>query len=624
MPRGPNRLRFPTGNPELCSVACLLKFRLLVRAAQPFRAPLAAAMASAAYQGAAADAGAAPPGAPMRITQQGQVMPWLLRVRPYLRGSVCQYSDGLLGLPMDAVLAPGDHGMTIVHQMIDALRQEANTRAWNPHERAPHAVPWDAVLRLPGTSQFANVAVPRGPAQGKTPLCLLADQRMPGSIYGAASKAICTWLLERRADLDLPQSPGKSPLMLAAGSGHADMVEFLLGARASVEWPAGPGLDAVLACAIKTKGDGINMVRVLRCLEDRGYDVDWDSVPNTATYRGWPQSAARSSADAVHSAAAQPTVAAPARAPPPPSPTLQEQREYESRKKLERQAWEEQMSAFLDTSLDEPWQQQRPADVERRRMQTLIKAELEQQRLQRVAAGGAGAYPPPPPPPKAPAAYDADPPPPPPRRSPVVPQAVAGPAVAAPPAAAPPPGQQQQQAAVGIGLVADPPPPPPPAAPVVAPAAADPAVAAPAAAAPPPGQPAAPEVAPPGVADSTIAAAPEIGPPGVAGPAVAAAPTRAPHGVQPGPSWNSWWWNGVGGAEAWSSEAWRGAASWDGTWSSAADPGPALADEGPWAWRWSVSDRAWKYSPQVLRSPHGRWAWDDAWEHAVYFELPHW
>jgi hypothetical protein len=46
------------------------------------------------------------------------------------------------------------------------------------------------------------------------------------------------------------------------------------------------------------------------------------------------------------------------------------------------------------------------------------------------------------------------------------------------------------------------------------------------------------------------------------------------------------------------------------------------ADEGPWTWWWSASRQAWMYSPQVLRSHHGRWAWDDERAHEVYFLPP--
>ncbi len=86
---------------------------------------------------------------------------------------------------------------------------------------------------------------------------------MPGADYRAACKAICTWLLTMNADTDLPDFPEKCPLMLAAGSGIADIFQFLLRARASVEAPAGPSLDAVLAVAFKMKGD---RDRVLDCL----------------------------------------------------------------------------------------------------------------------------------------------------------------------------------------------------------------------------------------------------------------------------------------------------------------------------------------------------------------------
>jgi hypothetical protein len=146
------------------------------------------------------------------------MMPWVLRERPYLQDKVILYTDGLRGLPIDVVLGPGDHGRTILHQMIDALRQEANTRhrgsiAYHP----AHAVPWPDVLKLPGVCRLANTAVPDGPAKGKTPLCLLANQCMQGPQYHLACKAICKWLLEWKAAMDFPECPEKSPLMLAVG-----------------------------------------------------------------------------------------------------------------------------------------------------------------------------------------------------------------------------------------------------------------------------------------------------------------------------------------------------------------------------------------------------------------------
>ncbi len=105
-------------------------------------------------------------------------MKWVLEVRPYLNGSVRQYSDGSLGLPVDVVLVQGDHGMSIVHQVIDALRQEARRRALlNPVAKwAPPLVPRKEVLMLPGAGRFADAIVTGGPAKGKTPLCLLANQ----------------------------------------------------------------------------------------------------------------------------------------------------------------------------------------------------------------------------------------------------------------------------------------------------------------------------------------------------------------------------------------------------------------------------------------------------------------
>jgi hypothetical protein len=61
--------------------------------------------------------------------------------------------------------------------MIDALRQEAKGRNRRTIADDPeHEVPWDAVLRLPGVGEFANVAVSGGNARGKTPRCFLANQ----------------------------------------------------------------------------------------------------------------------------------------------------------------------------------------------------------------------------------------------------------------------------------------------------------------------------------------------------------------------------------------------------------------------------------------------------------------
>ena len=110
---------------------------------------------------------------------------------------------------------------------------------------------------------------------GKTPLCQLANQCMQGPQYHLACKKNCRWLLECRAEMDFPRCPARSPLMLAVGSGNADVAELLLEARASVDSPQGPGLDAVLQCANKTQGHGSNLRRILGSLEDRGYQVDW-------------------------------------------------------------------------------------------------------------------------------------------------------------------------------------------------------------------------------------------------------------------------------------------------------------------------------------------------------------
>ena len=176
---------------------------------------------------------AAPAATPVRIPASERVAEWLLEVRPYLR--VSENQDGVPGLTLDEILSLGDHGFTIVHLVIDALRQEARRRSQNRSMAAPLGVPWREVLRLPGAAQFADAAVAGGALQGKTPLCLLANQCMPGPAYPAVVGEIFTWLLSQRASPDLPPCREKSPLMLAAESGNADMVELLLAARASME-----------------------------------------------------------------------------------------------------------------------------------------------------------------------------------------------------------------------------------------------------------------------------------------------------------------------------------------------------------------------------------------------------
>ena len=88
-------------------------------------------------------------------------------------------------MTLDEILSLGDHGLTIVHLVIDALRQEARRRSQNRSVAAPLGVPWREVLRLPGAAQFADAAVAGGALQGKTPLCLLANRCMPGPAYPA-------------------------------------------------------------------------------------------------------------------------------------------------------------------------------------------------------------------------------------------------------------------------------------------------------------------------------------------------------------------------------------------------------------------------------------------------------
>jgi hypothetical protein len=70
---------------------------------------------------------AVPAATPVWIAASERVVHWLLEVRPYLR--VSQNQDGVPGLPLDEVLSLGDYGMSIVHQVIDALRQEARRRS---------------------------------------------------------------------------------------------------------------------------------------------------------------------------------------------------------------------------------------------------------------------------------------------------------------------------------------------------------------------------------------------------------------------------------------------------------------------------------------------------------------
>ena len=241
---------------------------------------LAAAAAEEAAQHAVP-----PPGVLAAAQQQfhtdDEIMEWMLRERPYLTAKILSSTQGRRCLPMDAILAPGDHGVTVLHLMIDALRSEARAcearaRLQQPGGAAIFRVPWEAVLRLPGIGGLANAPVQTGFAEGKTPLCFLAAQCMPGERFRVACKTICTWLLDNNATADLPACPAKCPLMLAAASGNADVVELLLHARASIEVSdGGPSLDAVLAAVWKTKGDGRNQARIITCLESRGCRVEW-------------------------------------------------------------------------------------------------------------------------------------------------------------------------------------------------------------------------------------------------------------------------------------------------------------------------------------------------------------
>ena len=517
--------------------------------------------------------GAAPAAPPEWIAASEPLARWLLEVRPYLSARQT-YRDGVPGLPLDAVLSLGDHGVSIVHQVIDALRQEARRGSLN-------RVPWREVLRLPGAALFADFAVAGGSLKGKTPLCLLANQRMPGPEHHAACGSIFAWLLAQRASPDLPQCREKSPLMLAAGSGHADMVELLLAARASVEWPAGPGLDAVLACASKLKGEEINIVRVFSCLEKHGYQVPPRPVAGTASRRGqsqpatWgpgdihgssstaaartpPQPVAAPAAAAPAAAVAAPAAAASAPAgspeaasapakgppPPPPEPTILEQQEQFQRQQvrdMERLlAWAREPAQQVLPSQVLPkamsaldmLQEQHQAHVRRMLppgqqqlareslMADLISAEVERQRQQRAAAAGgiagdAGPVPPLRPLlPKAPPLlyYDDNLSPPPPHPPRPHTAAVANPAIA--PAVASAVADPTVAApAVGIGSAANPPPPPPQAVGIGA-----------AANLPPPPPHRVPAVTP-AVAD----------PAAVAAPAVAAPAAPKPRGFKAGP-----------------------------------------------------------------------------------------
>ena len=231
-----------------------------------------AAAAGAAQPQAGGIGGARPASEVQQLRDSDAVVAWILQERPYLQNVVVSTDEGRQRLPMDAVLALGEHGSTILHLMIDGLRSEARFAAVG--KPAIHAVPWRAILALPGVSQFANAPVATGRSEGKTPLCYLAAQCMPGDLYRDACHAICTWLLDANAAANLASCPAKCPLMLAAGSGNADFVELLLNARASLEVnEGGPSPDAVLSAVTNTKGDGPNQARMLRCLQSRGYMV---------------------------------------------------------------------------------------------------------------------------------------------------------------------------------------------------------------------------------------------------------------------------------------------------------------------------------------------------------------
>ena len=133
-------------------------FPSLAEAAMPHSAAQAPARGALDWLGEEA----VPAATPVWIAASEPVAQWLLEARPYLR--VSQNQDGVPGLTLDEILSLGDHGWTIVHLVIDALRQEARRRSQNRSMAAPPGVPWREVLRLPGAAHFADAAVAGGGA----------------------------------------------------------------------------------------------------------------------------------------------------------------------------------------------------------------------------------------------------------------------------------------------------------------------------------------------------------------------------------------------------------------------------------------------------------------------------
>ena len=526
----------------------------------------AAAAAGTAQPQAGGIGGASPAPEAQQYHNDPDILTWILRERPHLVRQVFGAPEGRRCLPLDAVLAPGDQGATVLHLMIDCLRNEARERAQGI---AAETVPWDAVLRLPGVGQFANTPVATGGSKGKTPLCYLAAQRMPGERFRDACRAICTWLLSMNATADLAACPAKCPLMLAAGSGNADFVDLLLNARASVDAEGGPSLGAVLFAVRSTKGDGLNQGRMIRCLESRGFAVN---SPHMGPGGGTASRRSSSAHVTMHWPAAHITPAAVTRH-GQAAPITRENTDL---------LWSRYRAERMTTG---GWV---PGPGEASPFGSSAGAAPAQQGTAGIA------------PARAPA------------------PAVAAPAVAAPadaaPAVAAPAIAEPQVAAPGA------------AAPAVAVKACPPNAAA--APQPPPAGPPPPMAAPwPAAAQpfnnwwqaaggggwgSSASHAQAAG--GGGGWGIIASPMAAPApaAVQP---FNNWQAAGGGG---WGSSA----SNPSGSSSSGARPNTGEADR---VWWWSAGHHAWLFSPPGI-SPgqpgQGRWAWTACWGFALWFEPP--
>ena len=107
-----------------------------------------------------------------------------------------------------------------------------------------------------------NIAIDGPAASGKSTTARLLAQKLDylyidtGAMYRAATKAV----LDAKADPNIIDIEGRTPLMLAAGRGNADIIKLLLAANANPSLKDRQGRSAVDWARLKNREAAVELL----------------------------------------------------------------------------------------------------------------------------------------------------------------------------------------------------------------------------------------------------------------------------------------------------------------------------------------------------------------------------